>query len=224
MSKEDKSKKKPKRDPNKPLPKIKRAKRKILKLLVTGVVVVLLMWMGMFSAKVERAPWSWTGEDWSGFLTFSREQMDESKRMVEGELAKIDWSKFTEATKDLYEKVAVWETRVDTKLAELKEERESGEGGGGEAMSIASEPTAYELGLAQFRDAIAQYRDAVKNRDMGKLRAVKEEFHAADAKLEEAYEEADDADDQGAMQEIEEYRTECNRYIYDCNKLEVVDH
>ena len=229
MSDDDKAKKatgKRKRDRNQPTPKPKK-RSKVPGLIVGAVLSVLLLWVGLYSAEVGKAPTSWTSEEWSGFLTFSEQQVAEARRNVE----QIDWdslgAKITAETKQLWEKVPDLEQKLEQKLAELRGTRQEAPAGGAPAKAddeqkapaaVPAQPTSLELGCEALREAIGHYRKSMNDQD--KLRAAKKEFRAAQVHLEAAYAEAEG--DPAQQAEIEGYLMQCNTYLEDCSKRETL--
>ena len=69
---------KQKRDPNQPVPKRPKKKTLVLKVLLLGALLLVGVWGGLYSVQLGRGPWGWSGEDWSGFATFSQEQVSEA--------------------------------------------------------------------------------------------------------------------------------------------------
>lgn len=118
----------PRRDKNQPTPKP--AKKGgvgalALKALLAGATAIVVLWMGLYSVEVGKGPWAWSGAEWSGFVTFSRKQVDDAREQVE----QVDWAalgdKITEKTHQLFDDAPEWEKKLEAKLAQLR----GGEGG-----------------------------------------------------------------------------------------------
>lgn len=216
------------RDPNQPLPKPHKRKGVLLKLLVGGATAVLLLWVSLYSAQLGRAPWAWSGEDFAGFLTFSRAQVDEARKQVEA----VDWealaSKITERTRELWDKVPDLEARLEAKLAEL---RGQGQGGGaaptpaeGEASppptAVAPGSARLEQGCLAFREGIRHYRKSMDSQV--ELKQAKARFQEAQDHFGAAYQEAEQAGDAEAQAEAEGYLMEVQTYLQDCSKRETL--
>lgn len=226
MSDDDapKAKKAPrKRDPNKPLPKPKKKASVVWKFLASGLTVVLVSWMGLYSVDVGRAPWSWSGDDWSGFLTFSQGQVEKAVEQA----GNVDWEGLadyvTAETKKLYNKIPAWENKLDDRIAKLEQAEQ--EPAAADEPAEEAEPSAYMLGCTEFREGIREYKAAFaqgasRSTQKQGLAKAKAKFERAQEHFEVAEQEAQAAGDQPRLAEIEETREECGRYLYDCVKLD----
>jgi hypothetical protein len=223
-------KSKPKRDPNKPLPKPKKKSSFLIKLAVSGFSSVLVLWIGLYSFDLGRGPWDWKGDDWKGFLTFSQAQVEQAVEQAQ----KVDWEAIadtiTAETKKLYDKIPAWENKLDDTIAKLEKEegqQQATEGGQGEASAepLQAEPSAYMKGCTKFRAGIRAYKKAFakgasRSQQKTGLAEAKGLFEQAQEHFEVAEREAQEAGDQNLLAEIGETREECGRYLYDCVKLD----
>lgn len=220
----DKSKKpKPKRDPNQPTPKPPKKRSPIPKLILSAAVVILATWMTMYSAQVGRGPWDWSGDDWSGFLTFSKAQVEAAKKKVQ----EVDWEKVkdkvTAKTKELWHKVPELEQKLEAKLAQLrgdKQQQAEGKAPTQGTPPAVVEPTTLERGCETFRMGIRHYKQSMD--DQGELKKAKALFHEARELLEKAHGEAEAKGDTAQATEIEGYIQQCQIYLEDCSKREVL--
>jgi len=235
---------KKKRDPNKPLPKPKKKGRLVLKVAVTGVAVVLGVWLALFSIDRGKGPWAFSGEDWGDFLTFSREQVSDAVDQAR----QVDWAaigdEITEKTRELWNGTAEWEAKLDRRLADMRGDEgagggaattDAGDGGEGDAAAGGEEPAAdakpsdYELGCERFREGLRTYRRSVPSGDgrsdaelQRELVAAKGLFQEAADHLARAYDAAEARGDAVEAAEIEEVLMECNRYLEDCSKRQTL--
>ncbi|MGE0709505.1 MAG: hypothetical protein AB7T09_16125 [Planctomycetota bacterium] len=219
------TKKKPaqKRDPNQPTPKPPKKSKLIPKLLVSAVVVILLTWMGMYSVQVEKGPWDWEGSDWTGFLTFSRQQVEEARKKVE----EVDWDavkdKVTAKTKELWNRVPELEQKLEQKLAQLRGDKQDGEtkkSGSAEPVAASAQPSHLQLGCEKLQLAIRSYKKSMNSQ--AELKKAKQLFQEAQDLLTKAHEEAEKAGDEQGATEIEGYLQQCNVYLEDCSKRETL--
>src|SRR5688500_16119952 len=116
--KDTKGTKRTKRDPNQPVPKPRGSLlKKALYLSIGGCLSIVLLWGALYSTQIGKTPNDWSSEEWSGFLTFSKQQVDEARQNVES----VDWNalkdKVTEKTKELWNDVPAWEQKLEAKLA-----------------------------------------------------------------------------------------------------------
>ncbi len=222
----------PKRDPNQPTPKP--AKRAFgataLKLAVGGGAAVVCLWAGLYSAEVGRGPWDWSSADWGGFVTFSREQVDEARAQVEG----IDWGalqgKITAQTKALWEQVPDLERKLEERLQALRGgQAKPGPTGApaanaaapGEVVGASAKaPGALEQGIEAFQQGVRRYKGSMHDQDA--LRAARKDFQAAQGHLERAHAEAQASGDAAGERECEEYLMQVQTYLEDCSKRETL--
>lgn len=218
---------KKKRDPNQPVPKPKKKKSSlILKVLASGVIGILLVWMSLFSIEVGKVPTSWDGDDWSAFLSFSRKQLEEAKEKVE----QVDWQelrdKVTAKTKELWEKAPDLEANLEKALAELRGEKPGArvdeKTGATPAAAIA--PTDLELGLQDMQQAMRAYKKTMNNQgnDQAQLKKSKKLFMSAQDHLTKAHAQAEDKGESAQAAEIEGYIQQCNIYLEDCSKRQTL--
>jgi hypothetical protein len=209
---------------------------RVVKLVASALVCLIIVWGGLYSVQVGRGPWAWSGDDWGGFVTFSRAQVAEAQAQVES----VDWAslgdKITEKTRGLWDAMPVWENKLEQKLAQLRGQRTSqpvnAEGQPNAAPTATStappasvEPAAktdLEVGCEAMRDGIRHYRRSMN--DQGELRAAKAKFRTAYTHLEKAYNEAEAKGEQAQVAEIEGYLMQCNTYLEDCSKREELRH
>ena len=222
-SKSKKSKPKPKRDPNQPTPKPPKKRSPIPKLLLSATFVILATWMTMYSAQLGRGPWDWEGDDWSGFLTFSKGQVEAAKKKV----AEVDWEKVkdkvTAKTKELWNKVPELEQKLEAKLDQLrggKQKKVEGKGPQDGLPAAVVEPTTLERGCETFRMGIRHYKQSMDSQ--AELKKAKKLFLEARELLEKAYGEAEAEGDTAQATEIEGYIQQCQIYLEDCSKRETL--
>lgn len=241
MGKPDtKSKPKPKRDPNQPLPK--RPKGRLKKLLALGLVLIAGAVVGGYSLHSGRPPWEWQQEDVQGIADYTQAQVKDA-------VASVDWEalkgKITEQTRRLYEGVPQLEQKLDATLARLRgqpqggEPAKSGETGKAEAATPGQPavsvpprtPTTYEQGCETLREAIQVYKrsfpggkgDKRSDKELQKeLKAAKELFRRAYDQLGKAHEEAEQRGDAKEAEEIEGVLMQANTYLEDCSKRETL--
>lgn len=236
--------KRPKRDPNQPTPKA--GKRSVgalaIKLLLGGVVAVLILWTGMYSAEIGRGPWEWTPEDRSGFLTFSRAQVDEARANVES----VDWDKLkdklTAKSRELWNDAPAWEQKLEAKLAQLRGTGAPQPPKGAEpatatdgttpatstdaatktpqAAVTAREPTSLERGCEAMSEGMRHYKKSMGSQ--AELKKARAKFREAYTQLEAAHGQALARSDQAQASEIEGYLQQCNVYLEDCSKRETL--
>ncbi len=119
-AKKDTGKKpRPKRDRNEPLPKAKKggAMGRIVKVVILGAVVLACAFVGIYSAQIGKMPWDWSSEEQTGFVDFSKQQVDEATAQVDWEALK---GQITEKTKELWDKASGFEDELDKKLASMR--------------------------------------------------------------------------------------------------------
>jgi len=222
MAKDAEDKEKPKRDPNKPFPKPKARKTVVLKFAVAATTVVLITWMGLYSAKVGKPPWAWDEQERTGFVDYSKDQIEEARANVRDQLKNVDWDKLVQI-----------EDKLQKKLAELRAKRGAKAGAGdpgatttpetagaeGQPAAVV-EPTELELGCDALQMGIRHYKKSGKSQS--ELRKAKGLFHEAREHLEKAYNKADADGDAAAASEIEGYMMQCNVYLEDCSKREIL--
>ncbi len=122
-AKKDTGKKpRPKRDRNEPLPKAKKggAMGRIVKVVILGAVVLACAFVGIYSAQIGKMPWDWSSEEQTGFVDFSKQQVDEATAQVDWEALK---GQITEKTKELWDKASGLEDQLDKKLADMRGSR-----------------------------------------------------------------------------------------------------
>jgi hypothetical protein len=216
----------PKRDPNRPVPKPKKRKGILVKAIGSGVVAILGIWLAMYSVQVGKAPWDWGEEERAGFKDFAQAQVEEAKENIEN----IDWGKLGEKTKKLWNDVPDLEAKLEAKLASLRakkskqqpavtspaEDGADGEATAGEASPAESD--AFEQGCEAMRLGAGHYRKGV--RDQAELRKARKRFEEAAEHFETAHGQARARGDQQAVQEIEGWMQENQTYLYDCVKLD----
>jgi hypothetical protein len=231
--KDTKGSKRPKRDPNQPFPKAKGGLlKKVLLLAVSGVVVIVVTWAGIYSAQIGKLPHEWSEADQQGFADYSKSQLDEAKKNVES----VDWNalkdKITETTKQLWDDVPKWEQKLDAKVAQLRGDRApatttapkpattTGAAPSTEAAppaaAVPAEASEFEKGCVAMKDAIAVYRKSVNSQ--AELKRAQAKFHVASKHFEKAHAEAEAKKDEPALLEIEGYMQQCNMYLIDCSK------
>jgi hypothetical protein len=212
-------KKRSRRDPNQPYPKARPKRRLILKTAAAALVALGIVWTTGYSMKIGKPPWEWGEEETAGLGDYVQEQVEEAKSNLE----KVDWGKFGEQTKALWEKVPDLEKKLEAKLATLREKKATAPSTSG---SDASEPpaaveppppTELELGCEAMRDGIRHYRKSMNSQK--ELKKARDKFEKAQTHLERAQSEATDA---AERQEIAGYQQDCQQYLYDCIKLEKV--
>lgn len=228
MSDEKKKAPKKKRDPNQPVPKPKKKKSSlILKVLVSGVLGILLVWMSLFSIEVGKAPTSWSGDDWSSFMSFSRKQLEDAKEKVE----QVDWKelseKVTAKTKELWEKAPDLEKSLERTLAKLRGDEQPAarvDEKTGATPAAAIQPTELELGCEDLRQAIGTYKKTMNSsgNDQAQLKKAKKQFQSAQDHLTKAHAEAEQKGDSAQAAEIEGYIQSCNVYLEDCSKRQTL--
>lgn len=208
----------PKRDANQPLSKPRKRKGVILKAVFAAVFVILSVWVGLYSMQIGKIPTDWTGEDVSGFWTFSKAQVDEAKSNLEN----VDWKRFGEKTKKLWDRVPELEKKLELKLASLRKKKQTAppKAAGEEAPAepVDLPPTELELGCEAMRAGMRHYRNAMNSQD--ELKKARGLFETAQKHFEVAEREAAARDDDAEQQEILGYIEECQKYLYDCLKLE----
>lgn len=239
------SAKRPKRDPNQPTPKAKRSVAALaIKLGLGALVAVLTLWTGMYSAEIGRGPWEWTPEDRSGFLTFSRQQVDEARANVES----VDWEglkdKITAKSRELWNDAPAWEQKLEAKLAQLRGTSAPQPPKGAtetptttdgttptttatdsatktpQAAVPAAEPTSLERGCDAMRAGIGHYKKSMNSQ--AELKKAKAKLREAYTHLETAHNQALAKGDQAQASEIEGYLQQCNVYLEDCSKRETL--
>lgn len=230
MSKDTGKAKRPKRDPNQPLEKPKKRRFLLVKLAVAGLMILNTTWMSLYSFDIGRGPWAWSREDWTGFVTFSKQQASDASEAVRAQVAEIDW-------KELWDRATALEDQLEEKLAELRgkrqqpnatapagatatEARPEGEEAAPAAIP-APEPSAYEQGLEAMREGIRHYKKS--NDSQAELKKAKASFRAAYDHFEAAIAEAQDRNDEQRAVEVEGYLQQCNLYLEDCSKREILD-
>lgn len=241
--KETKGSKRPKRDPNQPLPKPKGgALKKIVLFAVGGLFSIVVLWAGLYSAQIGKLPHEWSEQDQQGFVDYSKQQVDDARKNVEN----VDWNalkdKVTETTRQLWNDVPAWEQKLEAKLAQLRGDRATTTPGktttttgsapatttgsapattsSAPPAAVSSEPSEFEKGCVAMKDAIAVYRKSVNSQ--AELKRSKGMFHTASKHFEKAHAEAQARGDEAALQEIEGYMQQCNMYLIDCSKREKV--
>jgi hypothetical protein len=217
-----KAKAKKKRDANQPTPKPGKKKSLVVKVLMMAIVLILSTWIGLYSLKVEKGPWDWKEAEWSGFLTFSKEQVEAARKQVE----EVDWEelkeKVTAKTKELWNRIPELEEKLEAKLAALRGKKKAAASKTGEPgpMAASAAPSSEELGCETLRLAIGEYKGSMDNQK--KLKKAKALFQKAQDHLMKAYEEAEAAGDAEHATEIEGYIMQCNVYLEDCSKREMM--
>lgn len=211
-------KKRSRRDPNQPYAKPRPRRRVILKAVAAALVVLGTVWTTSYSIKIGKPPWEWGEKETAGLGDYVKEQVEEAKTNLEA----IDWGKFGEKTKALWDQVPDLEKKLEKKLASLRKKAKTTSG----VTDSASEspaavepppPTELELGCQAMRDGIRHYRKSMRSQK--ELKRARSKFEQAQDHLERAQREStDDAE----RQEIEGYRHQCQQYLYDCIKLEKV--
>lgn len=227
---DDKKKAPKKRDPNQPTPKPKPKKGGLIaKALLSGAIGLCSVWMALYSMQLGKAPTSWDKAEWQGFLTFSKQQIQEAKAKVEN----VDWEalkdKVTAKTKELWSKTPELEASLDKTLARIRggkstsPDRVDSKTGPGQTPAAAIEPTDLELGCEAMRQATRTYKKSVtKNgNDQAQLKKAKKLFRKAQDHLMRAHTQAEQAGDPDVA-EIEGYIQECNVYLEDCSKRETL--
>ncbi len=208
-----------KRDPNKPFPKPRRRKGVVLKLAASAAFVILVVWVGLYSVEIGKNPTDWNRDDVSGFWTFSKAQMDEAKSNLEN----VDWKRFGEKTKKLWDRVPELEKKLENKLASLRKKKatpEAATSGDAATEPVDLPPTDLELGCEAMRTGMRHYRGAMNSQK--ELKKARSSFETAQKHFEAAELEARAKDDDAEVQEIRGYIEECQKYLYDCLKLEKV--
>jgi hypothetical protein len=212
----------PKRDANQPLSKPRKRKGIVLKAVFAAAFVILSVWVGLYSMQIGKIPTDWTGEDVSGFWTFSKAQVDEAKSNLEN----VDWKRFGEKTKKLWDRVPELEKKLELKLASLRKKKKTAAptaataADGTPAEPVDVPPTELELGCEAMREGIRHYRNAMNSQD--ELKKARTLFETAQKHFEAADREASARDDEAEAQEIKGYIEDCQKYLYDCLKLEKV--
>ncbi|MCA8924646.1 MAG: hypothetical protein KDD82_22730 [Planctomycetes bacterium] len=234
---------KQKRDPNQPVPKRPKKKTLVLKVLLLGALLLVGVWGGLYSVQLGRGPWGWSGEDWSGFATFSQEQVSEAASNASETFNKVDWEaikdSITENSKQLYGQITGWDDKLDERLAKLRRvEGEEGAEGAAGGPAAAADPSAppppqYELdygdGGDKLREAMQIYKRSFPKSGQDpsspalqrELRKSKGLFREAHELLSKAQEGAADAGNQVLADEIEEAVVVCGQYLQDCSKREM---
>ena len=223
---------KKKRDPNQPTPKPKKKSGGlIMRVIVSGVIGLVGVWMALYSMQLSKAPTSWSKDEWSGFVTFSMDQVKEAKAKVE----KVDWDalkdKVTAKTKELWAKSPELEKSLERTLARIRGEKEAKTGervdsktGAGQPAAVI-QPTDLELGCEALREATQLYTKktvTAEGVNQAELKKAKKLFQKAQDHLSRAHAQAQTANDEGLAAEIEEYIQQCNQYLEDCSKLAVL--
>tara|TARA_R110002072_G_scaffold143944_1_gene290030 strand:- start:40 stop:735 length:696 start_codon:yes stop_codon:yes gene_type:complete len=229
---DDKKKAPKKRDPNQPTPKPKKKKSGlIMKALLSGTIGLVSVWMALYSMQIGKAPTSWSNDEWSGFLTFSKQQVEEAKSKVE----KVDWEalkgKVTAKTKELWSKTPELEASLEKTLARLRGdtpaktgERVDSKTGAMKTPAAAIEPSDFVIGCEAMRDATRAYKKVMtaEGSDQAQLKKAKKLFRKAQDHLTRAHAQSQQGDDPGQTAEIEGYLQQCNVYLEDCSKLETL--
>jgi len=227
----DSKKKAPKkRDPNQPTPKPKKKKSGlIMKVLLSGTIGLVSVWMALYSMQLGKAPTSWSNDEWSGFLTFSKQQIEDAKSKVE----KVDWEalkgKVTAKTKELWSKTPELEASLEKTLARLRGDKPAKTGervdsktGTMETPAAAIEPSDFVIGCEAMRDASKAYGKIMTpdGSDQAQLKKAKKLFLKANEHLSRAHAQSERDGDAAQTAEIEGYIQQCNVYLEDCSKLQ----
>ncbi|MBL4845418.1 MAG: hypothetical protein JKY65_07830 [Planctomycetes bacterium] len=219
-----------KKKSDQPTPKPKKKKGGlIMRVIVSGAIGLIGVWMALYSMQLGKSPHTWDKDEWKGFLSFSKQQVEEAKAKVE----KVDWDalkdKITAKTRELWAKTPELEKSLDRTLARIRGEKKSGERvdskTGSETPAAVIEPSDLEVGCEALRDGTRAYRKSVKENgtvDQGELKRAKKLLQKAQDYLERAHEQAKDADDEGLAAEVEGYIQQCNVYLEDVSKRETL--
>lgn len=229
MADDKKKAPKKKRDPNQPTPKPKKKKSGlILKVLLSGAIGLVSVWMALYSMQLGKPPTSWDGDEWDGFLSFSKQQIEEAKQKAEN----VDWDalkdKVTAKTKELWSKAPELEASLEKTLARIRGEkpaaRVDSKTGPMETPAAAIEPTDLELGCEAMRDATRAYKKSTtsEGNDQAQLKKAKKLFQKAQDHLTRAHAQSEQAGDETQTAEIEGYIQQCNIYLEDCSKRETL--
>ena len=195
---------------------------------MSALMVVSTTWLTLFSFQLGKGPWAWNATEWKGFLSFSRQQVEEARTKLE----EVDWegwgAKFSAKTRALWEQVPQLETKLLKTLARLRAPASPPAGVSGEAVPESSPagaealpPSQYELGCQSLREGMAHYKKSM--RSQAQLKKAKASFLRAQAELTQAFREAQAAGDATQQEEIEGYLQACNTYLQDCSKRETLD-
>jgi hypothetical protein len=230
MADDKKKAPKKKRDPNQPTPKPKKKKGGlILKVLLSGAIGLVSVWMALYSMQLGKAPNSWDKNEWNGFLTFSKQQIEDAKAKVE----KVDWEglkdKVTAKTKELWSKTPELEASLEKTLARIRgdkpaEKRVDSKTGPVDTPAAAIEPSDLEIGCEAMRDATRAYKKSMttEGNDQAQLKKAKKLFRKAQDHLTRAHAQSEQAGDETQTAEIEGYIQQCNVYLEDCSKRETL--
>lgn len=218
----------PLRDKNQPLskePKKGSLGATLAKLLVFLVLILVAGTMAAYSSSIGRAPWAWQGDDWKGYLTFSREKAENVRDQIEN----VDWAhtktKVTDKTKELWEGANDLAKRIEEKLGGAKSASTRPAPGttGAAPTNPADLPPATSVpagdgvgperaaGLEAFRAGIAHYRRSPDN--PGELVLAKQSFETGQKHFEKALSETGDAK---VKAEVADELRACNKYLEDC--------
>jgi len=199
---------------------------KVLSLVVALVLIFAGVTMNTYAGQVGSPPWSWSGDQWSSYLSFSRDAAKQASDKIKDKVKSVDWAKvktkITEKTKMLWTKLTEMESKIEMRLKTERQKRvaaararKAPESETDTAVPEASQPAVksrYEEALEEMRDAVRFYRNSPNSNSA--IKKAADAFKRAKAKFESALAEV--PTDQ--KPEIESMIRECNQYIYDCMK------
>jgi hypothetical protein len=200
-----------KRDPNQPTPKPKSSlKAKLAKLLLVVALFAVTATMVAYSLRIQVWPWAWNQDQWKGYLTFSQEKA----KAAGDEIAAIDWSKFTDKTKQLWNKAPDVAKDIEEKLSGSKKTEAATKPADGTPAPGEIGPE-HKLALETMREGITLYRKAPS--DPVQFAPAKKKFEEAASHFEKALKETnDDRQKTDVKKELED----CNKYLEDCRARE----
>lgn len=192
-------------------PKKKGKKGFIVKLALTGVLVIMSLWMGMHSVEEGSGPWAWDGAAWKRFLTFAEKEMNVAKDKAVKAVKEFDW--------DDFKATLTQETnKIEKRLAELRKKRSTKakktDTAGTPAAIPAAPPTEFELGLTALQEGNKHLHKAKDSESSRKQAEAK--FREAEKHFERAYEAASSDNEKT---EIDGYRAQCGTRIHDCARM-----
>lgn len=188
--------------------------RTLLEVLIAFVFIVVAGSVVSYSVRVGRPPWSWSGDDWQGYLSFSQEKVEKARARVE----QVDWAnvktRITENTKSLWDGAPDVLQKLEERLGIAKKPAGSPDPSA-PAAATAGDPPELQLGLAALKAGIQHYRASPT--DQAELLAAKKCFEEAQGHLEKAVTQV-----QGERQraEVQDDLRTCNKYLEDCRSRE----